>query len=227
MSEQTSAEPKARQAKQVAACGQAVGRAASGERAGAAPKVDRRILFTKGLIKEAFLELKKSSALADIKVTDLCERAGIGRGTFYRHYRNTTEVLDEVLDDALSQSSSLARHLVSREMRTAGACLGCDMPFCQFVREDKRYSGIFLDESLTRVVLDKMVESQKGVYLRAMRGICDLSEGELADLLYFQSSGCLSAVRRCINASPEEWARTQAVIDNFILGGLAVRTRRL
>ena len=63
-----------------------------------APKIDRRILFTKGLIKEAFLELKKSSSLADIKVTDLCERAGIGRGTFYRHYRNMTEVLDEVLD---------------------------------------------------------------------------------------------------------------------------------
>ena len=72
-----------------------------------------------------------------------------------------------------------------------------------------------------------MVEGQKGVYLRAMQGICDLSEGELADLLYFQSSGCLSAVRRCINASPEEWARTQAVIDNFILGGLAASTRRL
>lgn len=192
-----------------------------------APKIDRRILFTKGLIKEAFLELKKSSSLADIKVTDLCERAGIGRGTFYRHYRNMTEVLDEVLDDAFSQSSSLARHLVSREIRTAGACSGCDMPFCQFVRENKHYAGIFLDESLTRVVLDKMVESQKGVYLRAMQGICDLSEGELADLLYFQSSGCLSAVRRCINASPEEWARTQAAIDNFILGGLAASTRRL
>ena len=73
----------------------------------------------------------------------------------------------------------------------------------------------------------KKPESQKGVYLRAMQGICDLSEGELADLLYFQSSGCLSAVRRCINASPEEWARTQAAIDNFILGGLAASTRRL
>lgn len=106
-----------------------------------APKIDRRILFTKGLIKEAFLELKKSSSLADIKVTDLCERAGIGRGTFYRHYRNMTEVLDEVLDDAFSQSSSLARHLVSREIRTAGACSGCDMPFCQFVRENKPLRG--------------------------------------------------------------------------------------
>ena len=215
MSEKTSEKAAARMEKQPVA----------GPRAGAepaaAPKIDRRILFTKGLIKEAFLELKKSSSLADIKVTDLCERAGIGRGTFYRHYRNMTEVLDEVLDDALSQSSSLARHLVSREMRTAGACSGCDMPFCQFVRENKHYSGI------TRIVLDKMVDSQKGVYLRAMQGICDLSEGELADLLYFQSSGCLSAVRRCINASPEEWARTQAAIDNFILGGLAASTRRL
>ena len=221
MSEKTSGKTAARMEKQPAAGSRA------GAEPAAVPKIDRRILFTKGLIKEAFLELKKSSSLADIKVTDLCERAGIGRGTFYRHYRNMTEVLDEVLDDAFSQSSSLARHLVSREMRTAGACSGCDMPFCQFVRENKHYSGIFLDESLTRIVLDKMVEGQKGVYLRAMRGICDLSEGELADLLYFQSSGCLSAVRRCINASPEEWARTQAAIDNFILGGLAASTRRL
>ena len=36
-----------------------------------------------------------------ITVSALCREAGVHRGTFYLHYRNTMEVLDELLDDAL------------------------------------------------------------------------------------------------------------------------------
>ena len=52
MSEKTSEKAAARLEKQP------VARSRTGAKSAAAPKVDRRILFTKGLIKEAFLELK-------------------------------------------------------------------------------------------------------------------------------------------------------------------------
>ena len=189
------------------------------------PKVDRRVVLTKGLIKEAFLELKKTHSLADIKVTDLCERAGIGRGTFYRHYRNMNEVLDEVLDEALSQSSTLARHLLAMESGKTSACVGCDMPFCQFIRENKHYSGIFMDNTLTDQIVTKAVASQKDHYLRALAGRSDLSPDELDGILYFQASGCLAVVRRTIDKSPREWERIQQTLDAFILAGVKETAR--
>lgn len=188
-------------------------------------KTDRRVLLTKGLIKEAFLELKKSHSLADIKVTDLCERAGIGRGTFYRHYRNMNEVLDEVLDEALSQSSSLARHLLAIEAGNSSACVGCDMPFCQFIRENKHYAGIFMDNTLTDEIVTKAVASQREHYLRALSGRSDLSPDELDGILYFQASGCLAVVRRNIDKTPREWQRIQQTLDAFILGGVKEAAR--
>lgn len=190
-------------------------------------KVDRRVLLTKGLIKEAFLELKRAHALADIKVTDLCERAGIGRGTFYRHYRNMTEVLEEVLDEALSQSSTLAQHLVSMQAPDA-SCAGCDMPFCRFVRENRHYAGIFMDESLTGMIVAHAVAGQKERYKGALAGRSALADDELDEVLRFQMSGCLAAVRRHVDASPAEWQRVQRVLDAFVLGGTkeALRANR-
>ena len=64
-------------------------------------KTDRRTLYTRMVIKDAFLKLKSSLAYNDITISKICTEAEISRGTFYLHYDNIRQVLDEVLDDAL------------------------------------------------------------------------------------------------------------------------------
>ena len=62
---------------------------------------DRRTAYTRSVIKEALLALKRTVPFDAITVSALCREAGVHRGTFYLHYRNTLEVLDERLDYAL------------------------------------------------------------------------------------------------------------------------------
>lgn len=49
----------------------------------------------KEYIQEALVELLKKQSIKDISITDLTEKAGIARSTFYRYYSS----LDEVIDD--------------------------------------------------------------------------------------------------------------------------------
>lgn len=49
----------------------------------------------KEYIQEALVELLKKQLIKDISITDLTEKAGIARSTFYRYYSS----LDEVIDD--------------------------------------------------------------------------------------------------------------------------------
>ena len=66
-----------------------------------ARKTDRRTLYTLQVVKDALLELLQQTAYDRINVTMLCRQAEITRATFYLHYEDLNQVLDEVITEAL------------------------------------------------------------------------------------------------------------------------------
>ena len=60
---------------------------------------DRRSLRTRNALRNALLELIIERGWDDISVQDLCDRANIGRSTFYTHYTNKDALLIGSLDD--------------------------------------------------------------------------------------------------------------------------------
>ncbi|MDE5053288.1 TetR/AcrR family transcriptional regulator [Niallia taxi] len=66
-------------------------------------KVDRRITKTKKAILHAYLSLLQTKGADSISVSDITKRADINRATFYAHYKDKYELLEqsikEVIDD--------------------------------------------------------------------------------------------------------------------------------
>ena len=56
---------------------------------------DIRVIRTQAAILEALSVLVKKQKLTSITITDLCAQAKINRNTFYYHYNNIFEFLDE------------------------------------------------------------------------------------------------------------------------------------
>ena len=69
-------------------------------------KEDRRTRYTRQVIKEAFLKLLEEKEYPKITVTELCRLADINRGTFYLHYYDTADVLDDILNEILKETTS-------------------------------------------------------------------------------------------------------------------------
>ena len=63
--------------------------------------MDRRKETTKGNIRRALIRLSSIKPYPEITVKELCTEAGINRTTFYTHYKNTREVLDDIEEHAL------------------------------------------------------------------------------------------------------------------------------
>lgn len=85
---------------------------------------DRRSVRTTGNVKNAFMELIGKKAFDSITVTELAERAGVNRKTFYFHYNCIEDVLEEVqvetvegIEEALGHSGK------SGDLTTATAIL--------------------------------------------------------------------------------------------------------
>lgn len=60
---------------------------------------DRRVQRTRIALRDALIALLEERGWDDINILDLCERADVGRSTFYLHFQNKEELLTGSFDD--------------------------------------------------------------------------------------------------------------------------------
>jgi|SRR5690625_1077496 len=63
------------------------------------PKLDPRIIRTRKLIMNAFMHLSKRKDFDRITVKDITEEATINRATFYYHFTDKYELLEQVINE--------------------------------------------------------------------------------------------------------------------------------
>lgn len=49
-------------------------------------KNNRRVIMTKKIIKDTFIEMLEKEDISKIHIRDLCNKADINRSTFYKYY---------------------------------------------------------------------------------------------------------------------------------------------
>lgn len=58
--------------------------------------IDKRIIKTQKAIKEAFMLLTMDKEIEKITVSDIAEKAFINRSTFYLHYNDARDVMQDI-----------------------------------------------------------------------------------------------------------------------------------
>lgn len=66
-------------------------------------KGNRRIIYTKQIIKDSLIQLLQDKKIHQITVTDICKTADINRGTFYTHYKDAYDLLKSMEDELFDQ----------------------------------------------------------------------------------------------------------------------------
>lgn len=65
-------------------------------------KTDRRIIRTNRIIRDTLTELMKEKGFEGITVNELTAKADINRGTFYLHYRDKQDLLEQSEDEIIT-----------------------------------------------------------------------------------------------------------------------------
>jgi AcrR family transcriptional regulator len=69
-------------------------------------KADRRVLRTRDILGDALVELMHEKSFDEITVQQVLDRAGVGRSTFYTHYRDKDDLFLSDLEDFLEGFST-------------------------------------------------------------------------------------------------------------------------
>ncbi len=65
--------------------------------------MDRRVERTRNRLRTAVLELAETQDLAELTVHDITRRAGVNRATYYQHYRDKDELIEQTIDELLHE----------------------------------------------------------------------------------------------------------------------------
>ncbi|CAI6082747.1 TetR/AcrR family transcriptional regulator [Cohnella sp. JJ-181] len=124
-------------------------------------KTDPRVQRTRQLILDAFHSLVPNKDLKDITVGDITKRATINRATFYAHYADKYELMDDafahMFKGSLMQKLSCHAEL-NRETLTAIIVTLCDFHMSFSTQCQRSY------ESMSPYIESKVTEMLHGVF---------------------------------------------------------------
>lgn len=192
-------------------------------------KTDRRTIYTKNVIKDALLDALAEKSFEQITVTDVCRRAEVTRATYYIHYQSLTEVLDELLNDALQmadqdcqkqdedalQIMSLLAEETADYLKEKESLL----PVCHRVAQLPKYQVIFHDETISGYVVNRIYQCQRQRLAPVFMKNLHLTKKEAEMLTLFVITGTYN-VNKSLNWKKNgTWYQIHSMLLKFTSGG--------
>lgn len=120
-------------------------------------------LRSKKLIKNALSELLQSKNFESITVTEVVNTAGINRGTFYAHYNNMTEVLEEI-------EKEIADSILNMFMSYKESVMENPTPFLKSIAEYLQKDFDFYKRLICAKAGSHFIDRLKEVFIKAVIG---------------------------------------------------------
>lgn len=184
--------------------------------------LDRRVRKTRRQLKECLTRLLKEKKIQDITVRELAEMADINRGTFYLHYKDVFDLMDQIKNELIEEVESVLTHHPVPEL-VARPSLALSELF-PLVQENAEIVSILIGENgdlnfvnrLKRIVSDKCLKGWLDLK-------CSSDPDTLAAFSAFIVSGCVGTVQYWIESGMKESTEQMAILtEDFILKGIRV-----
>lgn len=165
--------------------------------------IDRRIRKTRKQLKDCLISLLKTKRIQDITVRELTEMADLNRGTFYLHYKDVFDLLEQTETELLGKLNSVIQKHRAEEL--------LDRPFNIFhevytlVYENASLVEILLGENGDLNFLNRMKQIMRDKCLHDWMEVVRTESTAVFDAYFaFIVSGCLGLVQHWLKTGLKE-----------------------
>lgn len=178
-------------------------------------KLDRRVRYTKMVIRESFIALLKEKPISKITVKEICVGADINRATFYAHYADPYALLHEI-EDALI--CDIRQYLPPSAKDTEADDIAMLSKILQYIRANADMCSVLLSDysdAYFQQLLRELVQHEL-----KLRTSSAFSEEDGAFILTFVLTGCVGIIRQWLDSGmvKSDWALAQLIIRLFYQG---------
>lgn len=160
-------------------------------------------------MNDALFRILEKKDFSEISILEICKEAGVNRSTFYAHYANTSELLQEARDKFVKNffngfSDNIDKSEVSKIQAESFVSAQYIIPYLEFVKKNKNIFKVFVNnintfntDELYKLLLDNLwIPSCK------KRGITDNTV--ITYMSRFYLTGMTSIVMEWINKNCED-----------------------
>ena len=181
-------------------------------------KSDRRVTYTKMVLKKSLLEIIQEKPVSRITVKEICEKADINRATFYSHFKDVNDMMTQIeneLYDTIKHTLDKGWRANSLSELLTGVCtdLKLNEDVCKAILSDNGDKD-FLNRALF-VAQEKCVSDWQTT---APKADVETLEKIYTFFSYGSAAIVLSWVRSGMEESPKEIASFIEQITNKGLG---------
>lgn len=182
---------------------------------------DHRTQVTKLLLRRAFTGLLKQKPIQSISVKELCAVAGINRGTFYSHYRDIYDLLEQLEQEMLEDFKKALEPLFAQDVkRLAPVKITAEVFRC--LKENADLCVVTLGDNGDKVFAMKLLSLGRQWCVDTYSRYFEKATPKQIEYFYaFASSGCIGLLQKWLSDgmtdSVEEIA---SMAENIMLNGL-------
>ena len=119
-----------------------------------ATKNNRRTILTKRILKDSLLELMQTKPIFKITIKEICDLSDMSRSTFYLHYQDQYELLEDIEAEVLKNTFENLS-----EMDTELNSLDSIEIFLKYIQKNKTTFSILLCQTENKDFQERIVNS--------------------------------------------------------------------
>lgn len=178
---------------------------------------DRRVRYTKMVLRESLMEILEKKPISRVSVTEICQAAGLNRGTFYAHYADPYELLTRIenelyLELEAALTDDIARGDIDILMRNIMDVLDHNRDVCR----------VILGENGGTQFLNRILSMARTFFMRTWALKPGAPPGAADHVYRYLSAGSVDVIRHWLineDARPrDEVARIISGICKSIVG---------
>ena len=184
---------------------------------------DRRARRTRRLLKESLLEMMKQKRFSEISVRDVTDSADMKRTTFYLHYTDTTQLLQSMEEDLLTEAQMLVNAHI-QETVADGSLRPVFEPILDFVVEHREVCTILFENNEVSQFaehLQQLIHRNGTEVIRAW--FQPMDDQQLSYLLRFITYGLIGLIREWFQKNMDLPKEELLVTAEFLVDGAASR----
>ncbi len=171
-------------------------------------KTDRRVQYTKMVIKDSFIELLMNKDISKITITEICELADLNRATFYAHYQDQYDLMKQIQAELIENVTNyleLESHTELAQIPVANVERIFD-----YIKENARICKILLGEqgdiNFQKQVLALAYEKN----ILDLTSLAKISPEEAEYINTFSLAGAVGLIQKWLNEDLNKSSRFMA-----------------
>lgn len=157
-------------------------------------KTDRRVKYTKMVIRNSFIKLLSQKPISKITIKELCENADVNRATFYAHYQNQYDLLNKIETKLIDDINAyLSNYEFKDNIDIASKMLE---KILDYVKENSDIFNILLISSGDMTFQNEFIKIITKQHFSPETRSDSLSKEDAAYIFSFSSSGSIGVIQK-------------------------------